>query len=155
MIPNLEGFSRYHVTEDGEVIELSSGRTLPQHTRDNGYLGISHLVADDGSFRQRTVHSLVADTYIPNPGNLPEVNHKDEDKTNNHRSNLERCTRQYNAEYSLAKEFKLISPQGNVVTVFNLAKFCRDNNLNKANLYKVCKGIRRSHKGWRTYETFN
>lgn len=45
------------------------------------------------------VHRLVAQVWIPNPDNLPEVNHKDEDKTNNCVDNLEWCTREYNNNY--------------------------------------------------------
>lgn len=154
MEPNLEGFNNYHVTEHGEVIELSSMRTLPQCNR-NGYKSIAHLVDDQGDFWTKNVHRLVAEAYLPNPDQLPEVNHIEENKHNNSKTNLEWCTRQYNAEYSLAKTFKLISPSGNIMTITNLAKFCREHGLNKSNLHKVCKGIRRSHKGWTTYETFD
>ena len=45
------------------------------------------------------IHRLVAETFIPNPDNLPEVNHKDENKLNNEASNLEWCTHKYNSNY--------------------------------------------------------
>lgn len=54
--------------------------------------------------KNQYVHRLVAIVYLDNPNNLPTVNHKDENKTNNHVSNLEWCTYQYNESYGTAKQ---------------------------------------------------
>ena len=50
------------------------------------------------------IHRLVAQVFIPNPYNLPQVNHKDEDKSNNRVDNLEWCTSFYNNEYGTRKK---------------------------------------------------
>lgn len=61
-----------------------------------------------------TVHRLVALHFIPNPDNLPIINHKDEDKSNNCIGNLEWCTTQYNNSYGT-----IIERQSNNKKVMN------------------------------------
>ena len=63
----------------------------------NGYLLVTIPV--DGKFTTKGVHRLVAQTFIPNPYGLPEVNHKDCDRKNNNAINLEWCNHSYNAQY--------------------------------------------------------
>ncbi|AUS01715.1 hypothetical protein NVP1291O_01, partial [Vibrio phage 1.291.O._10N.286.55.F6] len=56
---------------------------------------------------------------------------------------------QENVEKAVAMNFSAISPDGGIVNIYNLAKFCRENNLNKANMHKVLTGKNKSCKGWR------
>ena len=50
------------------------------------------------------MHRLVANAFIPNPNNLPQINHKDENSKNNNVKNLEWCTQKYNNNYGTYKE---------------------------------------------------
>lgn len=68
----------------------------------NNYLYVR--LCKDGKFKDYRIHRLVAEAFIPNPDNLPVVNHKDEDKSNNCVENLEWCTQEYNVNYSLSKK---------------------------------------------------
>lgn len=69
------------------------------HHRDRGvldyfYYGVS--LRKDGKYYNKTIHRLVAEAFLPNPDNLPCVNHKDENRLNNHIDNLEWCTYRHN-----------------------------------------------------------
>lgn len=63
----------------------------------NEYLRIN--LHKNGKNTHHKIHRLVAEAFIPNPKNLPQVNHKDEDKFNNCVDNLEWCTNWYNSNY--------------------------------------------------------
>lgn len=94
----IEGYDgKYGITEDGQVFSFNKNRFLKQQTTEKGYKTI--MLSKSSKYKSHRVHRLVAQAYLPNPDNLPEVNHKDEDKTNNSVSNLEWCTKDYNLCY--------------------------------------------------------
>lgn len=88
---------KYEVNESGEVRNANTKQVLKlQRNKRNGYLYIYGTDSRIGKRRSYLVHRLVAQAFIPNPDNLPQVNHIDECKTNNRVSNLEWCTNEYN-----------------------------------------------------------
>ena len=89
----------YEISNLGRVKSLiSNGLILKQSKDKDGY----HVVSlKRKSFR---VHRLVATAFIPNPNNLEQVNHKDEDKSNNTVDNLEWCNTTYNINYGTRNE---------------------------------------------------
>lgn len=95
VIPGFE--TRYSVSEYGDVINIKTGHKLVPYTDYEGYIRVG--LYKDGVRRYYGVHQLVAMAYIPNPDNLPIVNHKDEDKSNNYVGNLEWCDYGYSTRY--------------------------------------------------------
>ena len=100
---DIDGFEGlYQISSCGRVKSLhyyggNRKKTLKlQHDKD-GYLVVG---LRNGAIQvNRKVHRLVALAFIPNPDNLPQINHKDEDKENNLVENLEWCTNKYNVNY--------------------------------------------------------
>ena len=91
---------KYLISDDGRVFSVLSERMLTLQSNSEGYKRVE--LVRNGTSRRYLVHRLVAEAFIPNPNNYPLVNHKDEDKTNNHVENLEWCDGSYNVTYGTA-----------------------------------------------------
>ena len=112
-IPGFEGL--YQVSNLGRVKSLPRGKQYPsrqthnnirkQHVKNVQYYQVN--LSKGNKVTWISVHRLVAMAFIPNPDNLPCVNHKDENGFNNRVDNLEWCTYAYNARYGTAKQRQL------------------------------------------------
>lgn len=99
-IKDYEG--KYKVSNQGRVYSLNTHKYLSLGNNGRGYLFVS--LWKNGEAKREYVHRLVARHFIPNPENLPQVNHKDENKENNCVENLEWCSNNYNNSYGTKKE---------------------------------------------------
>ena len=99
-VPGYEGL--YEVSNKGNVRNVRRNKLLRLQKTNNGYIRV--VLSKNRIKTGFQVHRLVALTFLPNPDNLPQVNHKDEDKTNNNVDNLEFCTAKYNNNYGSRKD---------------------------------------------------
>lgn len=139
----------YAVSSCGVVVNKLTGSVKKQTVDRDGYKRVSLYY---GRQVNRLVHRLVAEAWIENKENLPVVNHKDKNRQNNHISNLEWCTVEYNNQHALAKSCKLISPNGDVFNVKNFSEFARDFNLQNSRVSDLSRGALRHYKGWRLFD---
>lgn len=101
---NIDGYEgKYQISNLGNVKSLNYGgrgyaRNLVPKINNSGRLWVELM--KDGKKRQFLIHRLVGMAFIPNPDNLPQINHKDENPKNNRVDNLEWCTNLYNFHYS-------------------------------------------------------
>lgn len=110
----------YEVSNYGRVKSLPRGKQWPyRQTHNNirvqriknGYWTVN--LSKKNVVKTYLVHRLIAEAFIPNPDNLPFINHKDEVRTNNNIDNLEWCTHQYNCNYGTARERQNITRANN------------------------------------------
>ena len=162
----------YKVSNLGRILSLNYKRTGKAKLRNpveipNGYLQVGF--SKNKKTKTCYVHRLIAETFLPNPENLPEVNHKDEDKTNNfvflnedgsvdkEKSNLEWCDRKYNNNYgtrterfikTMSKKVLQFSKTGEFIREWESTMECGRNGFCQSHVAACCRGERKSHKGF-------
>ena len=156
----------YLISDDGKVFSVRSNRLIKPQLNNNGYWRVELNI--NGEAKKYSVHRLVAETFIPNPNDYPVINHKDENPSNNHVSNLEWCTHKYNTNYGnrLEKYYEhthpcrgSANPQSKPIYQFDLngkriAKFgsageaSRVTGLASNVIAKCANGERKQYKGF-------
>ena len=107
----INDFPNYMVSNFGRIKSLDTTGTwkeekiLLPHNNGNGYLYVG--LWKKGKCKRFGVHRLVAEAFIPNPQNLPCVNHKNELKDDNRVENLEWCDHKYNSNYGTCIERRI------------------------------------------------
>ncbi|MBQ8662493.1 MAG: HNH endonuclease [Eubacterium sp.] len=156
------------VDAKGNVFSLKRKRLMTPCKSNNGYMQV-HL-SINGTMKSYKIHRLVAKTFIPNPLNLPQVNHIDENKENNSAWNLEWCTKTYNMNYrdgqkrrALKRDYDEISKKrsdvqskevtqydhdGRIVAIWRNAYVAESHGYNRGVINQCCLGNKKSHKGY-------
>lgn len=124
---------KYIVFENGEVFSLYSNKILKPDIV-GGYEQVSLSINNE--VKRFKVHRLVAQLFIPNPEELPQVNHKDGNKRNNNVSNLEWCDAWYNNKH--ARDNKL-----NDVSLSNHERW-KDNTFRKRTSKAISIGLKKN-----------
>ena len=149
----IKDYPGYFVTRDGKILSTNgrwdkSPKQLKVVFCRRGYNRVALYNEERKLF---SVHRLVAEAYIPNPNNLPQVDHLDGNKNNNCVDNLEWVSMEENMSrrFSLQHHLKNVKT-GELKIVYNLKEWCKDNSISHSNLYQTRDGIRRTHvKGWK------
>ena len=161
-IPDTDG--KYLISTDGEVMAISrrvkfgnvfrwtKTNIRTARKKENGYLELEILG------KHHYIHRLVAEAFIPNPDNLPCINHKDENKENNSVENLEWCDYSYNANYGTRTKRAKEKQFGDRFVVINLdtgevyktpKDASRATGIHNDSISRVCKGQSKTAGGYR------
>ena len=157
MIKDIINFENYQISDDGRVWSKKSNKWL-KPIDVNGYKKTS--LYKNGKEYQRLVHRLVAEAFIPNPNNYDEINHINEDKSDNRVENLEWCTTSYNINYGTRIERQINSISKKVFqysidnVLLNTYKSCteaeRENpSFNHRGISYACIGKLKTYKGFK------
>ena len=154
---DIKGYEgRYAITSCGKVWSYYRNRFMKPETTKNGYNRVI-LLDSNGNRKHYLIHRLVAEAYLPNPYNLPCVNHKDEVRTNNYLNNLEWCDYSYNNQYGdrikkvsdkTSKKVKQMTMDGIVIKVWDSAAEA-SRELGICQVYRAANGARKSAGGYK------
>lgn len=143
----------YEISNHGNVRNSLTGQILKPtlHTRKGRENPTRYLRIElKGPRSKHMVHRLVAEVFIDNPNGLTSINHKDEDGSNNHVSNLEWCTNIYNCVYSQGKRVHQSDLSGVLINTFDsLSQAARNTESDCRLICAVCLGRRHTHNNYK------
>lgn len=148
----------YYVSTEGEVYSVKSKKVLRPGKTPRGYL-VVNLCKGGGKQKTTYVHRLVAETFILNPCDYPQVNHIDEVKTNNNVSNLEYCTASQNVRHGTGiargaekrrKKVNQYAPDGRLIRTWNsMTEASETLNIQVSAISYCCTGKNKTAGGYK------
>ena len=172
---DIKGYEgKYKVSNLGNVKSLNYNRTCKERIlkygiNTDGYLFVG--LSKNGIHKNFLIHRLTAQAFIENPDNLPQVNHIDEDKSNNCVENLEWCTAEYNNNYgthnerimftrivnngkTAPKKIDQYSLDGKFIKTWNSGTELSKCGFHQGSICQCCNGLRKTSKGyiWKYHE---
>lgn len=144
----INGYSIYAVDTKGNVYNIKRNKKLKPRINKDGYCGV--YLYENGKGTNYRIHRLVAQTFIPNPNNYKEINHKDHNPMNNYVENLEWCDRNYNNRYSRAIKIKQYTKDNIPIKVWNCMRDVeRELGVSHSCISNCCKGKQRTAGGYK------
>lgn len=159
---DIEGYEGlYQVSNEGRVKSLGNNKSRKEKilkgVKNNmGYLQVQ--LWKDGKPVMKYIHRLIAEAFLENPQNLQEVNHKNENKTNNCVENLEWCDKSYNINFGTrnqrvaekqSKRIDQIDPQTlEVIRQWASTNECGRNGYNQGAVAACARGKLKQYKGY-------
>lgn len=138
------------------TVTTKKGAIISQSYTSKGYRRVH--IHFNGKIKEELAHRLVAEAFVPNPQEMPFVNHKDEDKTNNFPENLEWCDCAYNNNYgtrikrSVEKQSAKVlqyTLDGRFVAEYpSINEAGRKTKISAGHICHVCKGMRPNAGGY-------
>lgn len=143
---------KYQVSNLGRIWSVKNQKYLTPYVHTKGYLGVT-MVAKNGKRKGELIHRLVALAFINNPEKKPQVNHKDEDKTNNCVDNLEWCTCKENINYGTcterrAKKRRITIECVELGKIFkSITEASKETNVSIPCISRACSGLQKTAGG--------
>ena len=155
---DIKGYeSLYQVSDFGRVKSLK-GYHRKEHilkARNNLYGYLTVGLSKKNKSKRYKIHRLVAETFIPNLDNLPQVNHKDGNKLNNNVDNLEWCNRSYNMKHAYNNNLLKCRPvnqydmNGNFIKKWKGSEYAMiELGIWNVNIVNCCRGKRKTAGGF-------